>query len=46
MKRITVADGSNAFCMGTLKDAPTSFGDATVHLDFLAVDGTPFDIII
>ena len=46
MKRITVVDRSNSSCTGTLKDVPTSFAYATVHLDFLAVDGTPFDVII
>ena len=45
MKRITVSDGSNSLCLGTLKDVPTSFADATVHLDYLVVDGTPFDVI-
>ena len=33
-------------CIGILKDVPNTLWDATVHLDFLVVDGIPFDVII
>ena len=45
-KRITVADGGNAPCNGVLLQVPTSFGELTVNLDYLVVEGTPFDLII
>lgn len=45
-KKITLADGGNAPCQGTLPGVPKSFGDLTVNLDYLLVKGTPFDLII
>ena len=45
-KHITVADGANAPCLGSLHQIPTSFGEVIVKLDFLVVKGRPFDVII
>ena len=45
-KHITVVDGGNAPCPGSLHQIPTPFGELIVKLDFLVVKGTPFDLII
>ena len=45
-KRIPVADGGNAPFIGALLQVPTSFGELSVNLDYLVVEGTPFDLII
>lgn len=39
-------NGIIADCVGAVSRTSTSFEDLTVHLDYLVVDNTPFDIII
>ena len=45
-RSITVADGTKAVVCGIVHGAPVSFGGLTEPLDFLVVEGTPFDVII
>ena len=44
-KRIMVANRGNAPCIGALLQVITSLGELTVNLDYLVVEGTPFDLI-
>ena len=45
-KGITVANGVNCPTLGSVKNVPISFDGETLHMDFLAVEGSPFDIVI
>ena len=45
-RSITVADGTWAVLCGIVHGAPVSFGGLTGPLDFLVVEGTPFDVIV
>jgi len=45
-RRITVADGSSTGAHGTAEGVTIRFGDMRVRVDFLVIDGPPFDLII
>lgn len=45
-KTIKIADGSNYGCIGRLRNVPVTFGNITVHLEFLIVRNAPIGIVI
>ena len=45
-KHITVANGKNSACVGILDQVPVSFGSLVSKMDFLAVSGAPYGVII
>ena len=45
-KKIRVADGTNSVVRSFFTEIPVSFGNLTVHLDFLVVEGKPAEIVI
>ena len=45
-KHITVANGKDEPCMGILEQVPVSFGNLVSKMDFLVVNGAPYDVII
>lgn len=45
-RRITVADGKNAFVRGVVQNVPVLFGELSEPLDYLVVEETAFEVII
>lgn len=45
-RQVTVADGTVAKFLGSVKGVPVSYGSIVSHLEFLVVKNTPFDVIV
>ena len=45
-KKITIANGKRSICRGLIENVPVSFAGIRVSMDFLVVNGMPFDVII